>query len=1175
MSFFNEKIYIPFELKRILQLLNIEVILTILSFLASAVLITIYSPNFDSNTEKWLLGFLFLVYLIGPFVLFFPLQRIILLLKDSNIDSFKELKKESYIRFVFLCLIVAVLGLLSSNFFAVHILPILILLVLNILFFILKLSAIHKANQTTILWNQPDNKKFFKGLTFDRWIQMNVKSLIQFSVFYLLFFLQLTVMLGWFAKKSSLNADLLALLPPSFQSVKGLNEVSEVFGGFGYLMLAIETDEYVKEREAFEKNNNVKILDEYKTDEKGNFVYLPRIDKDGNIIGMDEKLVLKSYYLDKENSDKKIRWEADIPKTKLFVERVAAELEKLEQVSYCTYGMPIDFFLDNMALYSDLRDLATIYARAKKKKRDVFLDKIGLKISLEKQSVTGIDISDIEERLNKDSGSYISKDGFYLSGNNKMMGVLIKPSQPSTKISFCKELYNKTREVVESTKAKMIESGEFHPGIKIGYGGRYKRKPDGQAIVEKDLKVTSFLGLLFIVGIVTLYFKRYSALLLITVPLVIGVIWTYGFTFLWLDYINILTGFLTVILFGLGVDFGIHFLSRFFEEKEKGKSLADSVYIMLSKTGKATLTAVITTIVSFIALMFTEFKGFYEFGFIGFIGLFMAYMSMFYVLTLILIFSEKLKGFFRIFAKLFENKIIASIIFALMGLVMVLNIYYLITYIIYYEPASIFYIPVYYFIIPYLILLKLLMMFIEWVKSKTYGNRFIEKAYKKPSYIIYAFIILTIGSILLSDYVYFEYNFRKLEGMNLPSFLIEDKISKQFNLSLSPSVVIAHDGKEDREIYNAYYKVLEKGGAKTTLETVDALSFWVPEAQTEKMELIGDIRKIIQEFKERGQEEEFQNDAEVQKSISQLEKWEKDYHLNDVDFVYPEMIPDDIIRMYKANPDDNKRAVLIFPFQGVGSNGKKVKQFANEVRGIELKDRWLDIETYSTRKKMPLEEIHRKIADKSLKSKKEDNKTWIFDENRTISAAGENLILADILFLVEHDAPFIVISVLLLTMIVVFVDLRTIRKTIIVLLPLSVGMALMFGFMAVFDIQFNILNVVIFPVIIGIGVDSSVHIYHRYLDEGPGSMFKVMNTTGLAVTFAALTTILGFGALTFANHNGLNSIGSFAVAGIAANFIAAIILLPALLLFLERYNLNDVLAKLKSWYGYLSFKSKK
>lgn len=110
------------------------------------------------------------------------------------------------------------------------------------------------------------------------------------------------------------------------------------------------------------------------------------------------------------------------------------------------------------------------------------------------------------------------------------------------------------------------------------------------------------------------------------------------------------------------------------------------------------------------------------------------------------------------------------------------------------------------------------------------------------------------------------------------------------------------------------------------------------------------------------------------------------------------------------------------------------------------------------------------------------------------------------------------------------------------LFPLAGGMIWMLGIMGIFDLPVNFMNIFVFTMIIGIGVDYGVHLLHRHL-EGEGDL----QGTSKAVVIAAITTVLGFGSLVLSHYPGLRSVGSVAGLGAVSTAIAAVMVLPALL----------------------------
>jgi predicted RND superfamily exporter protein len=127
----------------------------------------------------------------------------------------------------------------------------------------------------------------------------------------------------------------------------------------------------------------------------------------------------------------------------------------------------------------------------------------------------------------------------------------------------------------------------------------------------------------------------------------------------------------------------------------------------------------------------------------------------------------------------------------------------------------------------------------------------------------------------------------------------------------------------------------------------------------------------------------------------------------------------------------------------------------------------------------------------------------------------------------------------------VFIHFRSLMCVILSLLPVGIGMIWMVGFMGWFDIPFNPANIMTLPLVIGIGVTSGIHILNRFAEEQTPSILT--KSTGKAVLVSALNTIVGFGSLVLAKHQGIASLGYVMAVGTATCMIAALTFLPAIL----------------------------
>lgn len=144
---------------------------------------------------------------------------------------------------------------------------------------------------------------------------------------------------------------------------------------------------------------------------------------------------------------------------------------------------------------------------------------------------------------------------------------------------------------------------------------------------------------------------------------------------------------------------------------------------------------------------------------------------------------------------------------------------------------------------------------------------------------------------------------------------------------------------------------------------------------------------------------------------------------------------------------------------------------------------------------------------------------------------------------------------LLVIVAAVWFDTRSLKLTVLALIPLVVGVVAMVGLMGWFNIPVNPANMIAFPLILGIGVDFGVHVVHDY--RAGNRPYTLPWRLGRALSMTSLTTIIGFSSLLIARHYGMMSIGLVLTIGVSACTICALFLLPALLYLTTRGEFVD------------------
>lgn len=135
-------------------------------------------------------------------------------------------------------------------------------------------------------------------------------------------------------------------------------------------------------------------------------------------------------------------------------------------------------------------------------------------------------------------------------------------------------------------------------------------------------------------------------------------------------------------------------------------------------------------------------------------------------------------------------------------------------------------------------------------------------------------------------------------------------------------------------------------------------------------------------------------------------------------------------------------------------------------------------------------------------------------------------------------------------------DFRNLRDTLIALITPVGGGLMLLGLMALLNIDFNPINLIVLPLVLGIGVDDGVHMVHDYRRQlaANSNGYVPSSDTVNGVLLTSLTSIIGFGSLMVSSHEGLKSVGVVLAIGVACCLTVALIMLPAILVLVARHQ---------------------
>jgi predicted RND superfamily exporter protein len=137
------------------------------------------------------------------------------------------------------------------------------------------------------------------------------------------------------------------------------------------------------------------------------------------------------------------------------------------------------------------------------------------------------------------------------------------------------------------------------------------------------------------------------------------------------------------------------------------------------------------------------------------------------------------------------------------------------------------------------------------------------------------------------------------------------------------------------------------------------------------------------------------------------------------------------------------------------------------------------------------------------------------------------------------------VTACLLIVLLLFAVLRRPLDVALTLAPLALAMLLTIAFTVLLKIPLNLINIVVLPLTLSLGVAFAIQIVMRQRSDGKGGFMET--STPRAVAFSALATIGAFGTFALSDHPGLASMGVLLTLAIGLTMACTLLLLPALL----------------------------
>lgn len=267
-------------------------------------------------------------------------------------------------------------------------------------------------------------------------------------------------------------------------------------------------------------------------------------------------------------------------------------------------------------------------------------------------------VDSLADELKEAYDQIVAKE-YPVSDDSTTLSLRFYPTGSQTNLRFVRNAYKDLAQLLEG-----VDETEYHPDMKVVLSGRLERQVVEVDAIQKDVAGSFLVGVATLLLMVVLYFatKSYRAragrrliwrvlgqeilrlpvmVLVIGLPLFMSLAWTFGIAQLAYGSLNMMTSTLGLILFGLGIDFGIHFYAHYAEERGHGLNVVDAVESTFVDNGQAITTSGLTTSLAMFVLMVADFKGFSQFGFIAGTGIILALVAMLVVLPALVALFER------------------------------------------------------------------------------------------------------------------------------------------------------------------------------------------------------------------------------------------------------------------------------------------------------------------------------------------------------------------------------------------------------------------------------------------------------------------------------------------------------------------------------------------------------
>ncbi len=723
----------------------------------------------------------------------------------------------------------------------------------------------------------------------------------------------------------------------------------------------------------------------------------------------------------------------------------------------------------------------------------------------------------------------------YLFNETGTMGfVMAAPAQGNIGFSGATKAVDRLREVVNETQGDI-------PGTRISLTGIPVLENDEMRRSQADsirAELLSFVGvmILFFIGL-----RGFTHPLMGMATLAVGMAWSYGFTTLFVGHLNILSIAFASIVIGLGNDFAIHILSRYLDLRHHGRDVRHALVETSSLIGPGIMTGAITTALAFFCASFTSFLGVAELGLIAGGGILLCTLATFTFLPALIAVADRRRT--------------------------------------------------------------------EQAMPVPFQGKLLRTATSQyPGYVLAASVVLFVGLAWGSfDWskgtptprLKYDHNLLHLQAEGLESVETQKRVFESSKNSLLYAISLADSAEQARELKTKFEKL-------PTVRHVEELATRLPAAPQSETKLLvqayhtylaklpevpptpspavpaqvgmmlerfhaflktqthpsaAKIATSVDDFLNRLDELDIQSqmvllgEFQYRLAYSLLAQFQALAAASDPEPVTTSDLPPELLARYVS--PQGQWMLQVFPKDQVWDM-EPLERFVKDVRSVDPEVTGTPLQNFEAA--LQIKESYEVCAIYSLVVILLVLLIDFVPKEFVMPSFAPPTIAVGMLvaMMVYSKMEISILPMVLMYAAGVFLmaawwHRAGVLDTLSAIIPPFLGLLLTFACLAVLDIPLNPANLIILPLIIGIGVDNGVHVLHDFHSK-PREIYRPSASMVNAITMTSCTSICGFGSMMTSSHRGLYSLGAVLSIGVVSCVIMSLVTLPALLAWISRHR---------------------